>query len=91
MRWVLVACLAVAASGCSGSDSGASAPVDASIDAAACGYAVGQRICDLPLAGHVRNETTGVATSVPEGPFTFRDVFAKGTQKYVFIHTSAFW
>lgn len=74
--------------GCSSQSEPASTP---SVDAAACGFAVGQKICDLPLVGHVRDAITGSATAAPERAFTFHDVFAAGTQKYVFVHTSAFW
>jgi len=58
---------------------------------ASCGFSVGQRLCDLPLSGHLRDAATGLATTVPTSTFTFSDVFAKGTQKYAFIHTSAYW
>jgi len=87
LAWVL----AVGA-GCSASEPAPSGSTpDALADAGSCGFAVGDRLCELSLVGHVRNATTGLATSEPEAVFGFRDVFAKATQKYVFVHTSAFW
>lgn len=57
----------------------------------ACGFAVGDVICDARLEGHLRNASTGLATEQPYAPFALADVLAMGPQRYVFIHTTSFW
>lgn len=67
---------------------------DTAVDetAGACGTNVGDILCDLPLEGYVRDGVaTGLATEAPYISARLSEVVAKGTQKYAFIWTSAYW
>ncbi len=77
-------------------ETGAEAATDGEADAALdapvpCGVTVGDKLCDLPLRGFLRNETSGLATSVDLTEFKLSDALAMGTQKYAFVFDAAFW
>ncbi len=57
----------------------------------ACGYKLGNTLCDGELQGYLRNEVTGLATSAEYTTFKLSDVLASGTQQYAFVTSSAFW
>lgn len=56
-----------------------------------CGYKVGNVLCDLDVHGYLRNETTGLATSVALSDFKISDALALGTQKYALVYDAAYW
>jgi hypothetical protein len=56
-----------------------------------CGKKVGDTLCDLALQGYLRNDTTGLATSVPATTFKTSEALAAGTQPYAFIFNTAYW
>lgn len=64
---------------------------DVAVDTAPSCTAVGDVLCDVQLQGYVRNDTTGLASSATLSTFKLSDVFAQGTQPYVFIYNVAFW
>lgn len=58
----------------------------------ACGTNVGDTLCDLPLEGYVRDGVAdGLATAAGYTSAKLSEILAKGTQKYAFIWTSAYW
>ena len=57
----------------------------------ACGYKLGNVLCDGEMQGYMRNEATGLATSATYGPFKLSDALAAGSQKYAFVNSSAYW
>ena len=57
----------------------------------ACGNKVGDILCDVDLQGYLRNESTGLATSVPATTFKTSEVLAAGSQPYAFIFNTAYW
>jgi hypothetical protein len=72
------------ASGDSGQDSGTVMPPP-------CGITVGKTLCDVSVEGHIRDATTGLATSAPYGSFHLSDMLAKGTEHYAMVFLGAFW
>jgi len=59
---------------------------------APCGSQVGDELCDLGLQGYLRNETTGLASSVEFGTaLSLAEVMAKSTPKYAVIVLGAWW
>lgn len=85
----LVLVLATGVVGACGSDGAPSG--GEKVAETACGFEIGDVICDAPFEGHVRNASTGLASEQPYGPFSLTDVLAMGPQRYAFIHTTSFW
>jgi hypothetical protein len=102
MRVVPVAFLVFALAACSSSSGGGptsandtgTVPVDTGSTEDTSGTAtfkVGDVLPDLDLRGYVRNESTGLATSVPLRSFKMSEALAAGTQRYIFIYDAAWW
>ncbi len=86
--------LALLLVGCGAPSTVTSSPPDASADVPpeVCGRNVGDLLCDLDVAGYVRDGVdTGVATSVPHETVRLSAVLAKGTAPYAYVYTGSFW
>ena len=75
----------------SANDTGTSTIDTGAIEDAPATYGVGDVLPDLELRGYVRNESTGLATSVASRSFKMSEALAAGTQRYVFIYDAAWW
>ena len=87
----LEACSSSGGSTAATPDTSSPGDTDAADDAGATTYKVGDVLPDLDLHGYVRNETSGLASSVPARSFKISEAFAAGTQRYIFIYDAAWW